>query len=250
MFFCMICSFWGIYCYKKCFLYSQSKGKFDTKFHIETEIDSYSPKLFSENNEEIIIRHFFKDMKNGFFVDVGSYHYKDKSNTYYLEKYLNWSGIAVDANSEFADGYKKYRPRTKFFSYFVSDKSGEIVTFYIVNDKSKSRSDCSSIKGFHHEMVNVPSITLNELLEKSGVKKIDLLTMDIELSEPAALKGFDIKKYRPELVCIEAHKETRDEILKYFENNGYKRLDIYFLYDKRNWYFVEHDKYKKMLINY
>jgi len=62
--------------------------------------------------------------------------------------------------------------------------------------------------------------------------------MDIELSEPPALAGFDIEKYRPELVCIEAHRQVRESILAYFKAHGYVRLDTYFLFDQKNWYFV------------
>ncbi len=32
--------------------------------------------------------------------------------------------------------------------------------------------------------------------------------MDIELSEPKALAGFTIERFKPELVCIEAHPEV------------------------------------------
>jgi len=54
-------------------------------------------KFYSWNNEELIIRDFFADRKGGFFLDIGCVHYRDSSNTYYLEKHLRWSGIAVDA---------------------------------------------------------------------------------------------------------------------------------------------------------
>ena len=45
-------------------------------------------KLYSANNEELIIRHFFNDRRGGVFVDVGSWHWKESSTTYYLEKHL------------------------------------------------------------------------------------------------------------------------------------------------------------------
>ena len=54
-------------------------------------------KLYSQHNEELVIRHFFEDRKDGFFVDVGAFVPIQTSTTYYLEKHLGWSGIAVDA---------------------------------------------------------------------------------------------------------------------------------------------------------
>ena len=71
-----------------------------------------------------------------------------------------------------------------------------------------------------------------------GVTKVDLLSMDIEQGEPAALAGFDIQRFRPELVCIEALPEVSDAILEYFTRHGYRRIERYLEYDKANWYFT------------
>jgi hypothetical protein len=60
--------------------------------------------------------------------------------------------------------------------------------------------------------------------------------MDIEGHEPKALAGFDIERFRPELVCIEAG--NREEIVDYFTQHGYERIEKYLEYDKVNWYFT------------
>ena len=77
------------------------------------------------------------------------------------------------------------------------------------------------------------------MLKRQGVTKIDFLSMDIEGAEPAALAGFDIKKYGVELICIEAHgsKKLENKILKYFEENGYEHIEELKPYDIANWYF-------------
>ena len=61
--------------------------------------------------------------------------------------------------------------------------------------------------------------------------------MDIEQAEPAALAGFDIERYRPELVCIEAGESVREAIAAYFDAHGYERIDAYLSYDPVNWYY-------------
>lgn len=216
---------------------------------LRTELDRYAPKHYSERNEETIIRHFFRDRRAGTFLDVGAYHYKNGSNTYYLEKELGWSGIAVDANGEFARGYQDNRPKTRFFNFFISDKSDEQADFYIVRDPghlTKSTAVPGFVKGRKTEDVKVPTITLNDLLARLAVPGIDFLSLDIELWEPRALAGFDIERYRPELVCVEAHKEVRDRLLDYFTRHGYVRLDLYFLFDQRNWYFAPKSRYQEI----
>ena len=86
--------------------------------------------------------------------------------------------------------------------------------------------------------VDVPTITLNELLDANDVESIDFLSMDIEQGEPAALAGFDIERFRPELVCIEANLNVRERISAYFEEHGYERIDAYLKHDPVNWYFT------------
>ena len=200
-------------------------------------------KLYSQNDEELIIRDFFNDRKGGFFLDVGSYHWEQLSTTYFLEKYLGWSGIAIDAQAGFAEGYKKYRPKTKFFSYAVTDHSGDTLKLYLTGGTSSLDSEWYKFfvrKGDDAKpptAVDVPTITLNDLLERNGVTKIDFLTMDIEGAELPALAGFDIDKYQPELVLIEPTTKTRDPILAYLNQHGYERIDEYLARDKQSWYF-------------
>lgn len=195
-------------------------------------------KLYSQGDEELIIREFFDDRRGGFFVDVGSYHWKELSTTYFLEKHLGWSGIAIDAQSEFAEGYRKFRPRTRFFSYAVTDRSGETLSLYLAWGLSSLDADWlkkAQGKDVKQRTVDVTTITLDDLLAKNQVSKIDFLSMDIEGAEPAALAGFDIEKYRPELVCIESGVDNRDTLLTYFDEHGYERINEEG--DPVNWYF-------------
>lgn len=214
-----------------------------SKCALASDILEHSEKLYSQFNEELIIRDFFNDCKNGFFVDVGCSHYKDASTTYYLEKHLGWSGIAVDALAEFALGYIKNRPNTKFFNFIVTDHSGVIEPFYRVTESTSMSSTNLDIAKQHmkqykvsekYKIVYIPTITLNDLLEKNGISKIDFLSMDIEGGETAALAGFDIERFKPELVCIEGHNEA---YLDYFLRHNYERIEKYSKYDNLNWYF-------------
>ena len=79
----------------------------------------------------------------------------------------------------------------------------------------------------------VPTVTLTKLLDDNGVTSIDFLSMDIEGSEPAALAGFDIERFAPELVCIEMipNPENRKKITEYFEAHGYQRIQRYIEHD-------------------
>jgi FkbM family methyltransferase len=205
------------------------------------EILKTGTKLYSQNKEELVIRDFFKDRREGVFVDVGAWRWRHASTTYYLEKHLGWTGIAIDAQPGLEEGYVQNRPGTKFFQYIVSDESGGKETLYL-------RGPISSTDKEHHKSfegtpeprraVEVEKITLNDLLAREGIERIDFLSMDIEKGEPPALAGFDIERFRPALVCVEAgNPEIQAALTSYFDAHGYERIDAYHEYDWINWYY-------------
>ena len=206
---------------------------------------AYGPQRYSQFAEEWIVRDFFKDRRDGVFVDVGANHYKYSSTTFYLEERLGWSGLAVEPLAQFEAEYRQYRPRTRFLPFFVSDVSDERAKLYVLDEHtvvSSSDRNFTERTGANPREVSVPTITMNDLLAKNGIATFDFLSMDIELSEPKALAGFDIKRFRPELVCIEAHSEVRQQILDYFARNGYVIVGKYLPADDHNLYFTPLDR--------
>ncbi len=208
--------------------------------------------LYSQGREEPIIRHYFQDRRGGVFVDVGCADYEKRSTTYYLEKQLGWTGIGIDALEEFRAGYEQHRPGTRFRSFIVTDHRGTRETFYRIagmlpnssasQDYAAKWAKVAKEQGGAHatgepQPVTVETITLDALLEREGVRHIDFLSMDIEEGEPAALRGFDIDRFEPALVCIETDAATRDFIAAYFARHGYERIERYRAYDELNWYF-------------
>jgi FkbM family methyltransferase len=204
--------------------------------------DRYGSEKSSENTEEWLIRDFFEDARGGTFLDVGSADARVGSNTYFLESQLGWSGIAVDALDEHVASYKKLRPRTKFFSLFVSDHSEQTATMFVSSRFEQYASSAREFTSRHTPDAptarQVPTITLNDLLTAGGITAIDFMSMDIELSEPKALAGFDLARYKPRLVCIEAHPETRQAILNYFALRGYTVVGKYLRLDHINLWFM------------
>jgi FkbM family methyltransferase len=198
----------------------------------------YGTSVHSQYDEELYIRDFFNGKRGGFFVDVGANHYKKFNNTFYLEKALDWSGIAIDALPEFASGYAQHRPRTRFFSFFVSDTSDGRARFWVQGGDHLLSSSEQDVAGAHSTARDVATITLDDLLARAGVQKVDFVSMDIELAEAKALAGFDIRRYRPDLVCIEAHPPVRQAILDYFARNTYVVMGRYLRADTRNLYFT------------
>lgn len=196
--------------------------------------------LYSSHEEELFVRDFFSDKQQGVFVDIGASHYKDRSNTFYLENKLGWSGLAIDPLPEFAADYRRYRPRTKYITMFVSDKSDERAILYV----GKTSLFSSSTKGHTDDFTDVgttidaPTITLDALLAAEGVKAVDFLSIDVELHEPQVLAGFTIDNVKPKLVAVEALPPVRQQVLDYFAAHGYVVVAKYLRADPLNLWFM------------
>jgi FkbM family methyltransferase len=204
--------------------------------------DAYGPDKHSFNVEEWVIRDFFKDKRNGVFVDVGSADARNGSNTFYLESKLGWSGIAVDALSEYGESYKKFRPQTRFYVGFVGDTSQGRITMYVSPTRTESSSFSKPFADFYAtspvQSREVPTVRLTDLLDDAGVTTVNFVSMDIELAEPKALAGFEIERFRPDLVCIEAQPVIRQQLLDYFTGHHYVPVGKYLLADTTNFYFM------------
>jgi FkbM family methyltransferase len=209
--------------------------------------DANGPDKHSLHGEEWIVRDFFQDRRRGFFLDVGANHYERFSNTYFLEVGLGWEGIAVEPMVEFGPDYAAHRPRTRFRSFFVSDVSDEQARLYSLDSAPLVSSGVERFTtqageelrpGEAVQSRDVPTITLDDLLGAEGVERLDFVSMDIELWEPKALAGFDIERFRPDLVCVEANLEVRQDILDYFARHGYVVVARYLRADIWNLYFA------------
>lgn len=201
----------------------------------------YGPGHNSRFGEEWIIRDFFGDQRDGVFVDVGANHYQRESNTYFLETALGWSGLAIEPQSKFAADYQSYRPKTKFISLFVSDTSNRETTLYVPKYDLIASADKAFVEsegGTDVQQLRVNTTTLDDVLERSGIVEIDFLSMDIELHEPAALKGFSINRFLPRLVCVEGHLPVRQQVLDYFAAHEYVLLGKYLRADSMNLWFT------------
>lgn len=208
---------------------------------IERFARKYGPQRHSEHPEEWLIRDFFGDKRGGVFVDVGANDYKTYSNTFFLDTELGWSGIAIEPQTQFEAGYLANRPRTRFRAFAASNASGGEARLFVQPSNLLVTSEDRNFnnrRGDHQTEMVARTITISDLLDAEGLRSIDFLTMDIELSEPQALEGFDIERFKPALACVESHPEVRQQILDYFADHHYTVVAKYLLADPNNLYFM------------
>ena len=182
--------------------------------------DSKPLITYAQNREDIILASFFPDIKEGFYVDVGANHpIGDSVTKMFYEN--GWRGINIEPIKTLHKKLTKDRPEDVNLALGVSSKRG----------KAKfTEFEVDGLSTFSDEMKKV-----------SGKETDD------------ALLGNDWKKYRPEVICIEANHVDHDwrPILT---DNGYTLaffdgLNEYYVEEKsieREAYFREN--YPKMLV--
>jgi len=189
-------------------------------------------RFFSQLGEDCLLGIFFGFKKEGFFIDVGAFDGVYLSNTYAFEQ-LGWSGICIEAFPEYFDLCVKNRPgsqcvqaaclaggrgpvefRTERGGLFSGVKADEGFTASIY------RGQNVPFDGFR--TIRVPSASLDELLDgKTG--EIDFVSIDVEGAELEVLKGFDVERYRPRVLVLEANRpEERQAIDDYLGGRGYR----------------------------
>lgn len=193
-------------------------------------------RYYAQNGEDYILTQFFKNKKEGFFVDVGAFDGVHLSNSYCFEQ-LGWEGICVEPNSYYHDKCKEVRRQTECFNVACvdTDHTGEIEMEFdptglfssAVFDKSqnniKDHYGTIGLEINNIQTVSVKAMTLNDILDKSSYKdkQIDFLSIDVEGLEINVLNGFDLNKYLPTVLLIETSTDkdqtTITEYLKVYD---------------------------------
>jgi FkbM family methyltransferase len=119
--------------------------------------------------------------------------------------------------------------RVTCISKAVSDVSGRTVPFYV----SEEHYGIHSLQPFHetHKFAyEVETTTLDDALKELGVQSVTLLKVDTEGADFLALKGFDVRRYHPELVMVEFMDErtlphfgySHHDMAGYMKERGYE----------------------------
>ena len=92
----------------------------------------FPKKTYSENGEDLFILKYFKNLNEGFYVDIGAYHPFFMSNTQLLFK-KKWKGINIDINPTSIEIFNIARPNDYNINAAVSNKSKKYINYYTKN---------------------------------------------------------------------------------------------------------------------
>ena len=190
--------------------------------------------VFSSDGEDSILEKWLAGIKNGFYIDIGSYKPLSSSNTYsfYLK---GWSGICIDPGIGLIKKYSLIRPRDVFINSAISFgnlKKRKLFYFYKNNPdigtlvKKRVNIQKNLYDRIPNKIFKVKTISVKKLISKITNRQVHFLNIDIEGEENKVIKSFIKHKIYPWCIAVEELGKTCENLsssgLKSFLNkNGY-----------------------------
>ena len=198
-----------------------------------------------------IRENIFTDYKyRGVMIEVGAATPDYISNSYHWRK-NGWRTIAIEPNPYFVDLHKK--EGSEVLPYACSNEDLDNVDFTIIGKLDDSIE--TSFHSFSHISDNcltsqdipkdwkisynnsnkveikISVKKLDTIIKELKLKKIDILTIDVEGNEGKVLEGLNLKKHKPKVIVLE-------NICKFFDFNqllspyGYEHVTTLGDYDE------------------
>ena len=182
---------------------------------------------------------YFNNKKNGYFIEVGAYNGVNKSNTYILEKFFDWSGICVEPNNYYFEILKRSRSciclndcvdgDEKMVDFLCYKTTGGIISENTDNNLITARNKLSKnifseINFLENKIVKKKTKTLLQILNENNAPRIiDFLSLDVEGAETRILENFSFDIYTFKFMMIERPGDYLNNIII---NNGYFKLNL------------------------
>lgn len=184
--------------------------------------------------DKYVNEQFFKNKKNGVFVDIGSYDGVTGSNSLFFEKELEWTGLCVEPMPESYEKLKKERrcsciqgavALTRKKSEFLqipdyADQLSGLIDNYHPTHLQKIRH-CEKLYGNPAKIIEVECYPFNELMDKFGITHIDFLSVDTEGNEYEILSSIDWEKYSIDVITVE-NNYNDPRFQSFLESKGFE----------------------------
>ena len=198
-------------------------------------------KSYSQGSMDLILSQIFKKKINGFYVDVGCQHPIKNNNTYLLYK-RGWRGVNIDLDTVNIDLFNFFRPNDNNINAAISNKI-EVKELFYYHQKSPINTLDQNISSKQNakieKKVKIQTNTLSNILDKIIIKKIDVLSIDVEGYELKVLKGLNFEKYRPDVIIVEyLDPDVKKWEIPYNNIANVMRSEIYNFLVVKNYNFV------------
>ncbi len=205
--------------------------------------DGFIKKSTSQAGEDGIISYILTELRIPLnqctYLDLGANHAKHLSNTYpFYEQGAH--GVLVEANPDLIPELKFYRNSDIIINKCVDTVSGRKVQFSILNGDGLSTPCIDSTDRLIEEnpnlkvekIVEVETISVNDIFEKYFAEAPILMSIDVEGKDLEIMKSIDFDSYRPLIILTEMIEYSvklqigskNKEILDFMLSKGYEEF--------------------------
>ncbi|OAD52136.1 Protein Star [Eufriesea mexicana] len=193
----------------------------------------YNPNYsYNLENPEIEDPSMGQASKNGFFVECGAYDGETRSNTLVLERFLDWSGLLIEADPlNFSKMLQKNRKAYLTPTCLAIEPYPSVNSFLMANnvgrlhepnasDSHLPNSPDVAHSGIH---VSVQCFPFIHLMYALNVTTVNYFSLDIEGHELKVLKTIPFDMINIETLSVEfSHVENgKKELIDFMESKGY-----------------------------
>ena len=175
--------------------------------------------------------------KEGIFVEVGANDGKTGSFTYNLAA-IGWTGINIEPIphlfNECVENHKSHKNVTNL-NCGIGEKNEEVEIYdagTLSTIDEETYSTYKTMDGFknmckENKKYRIQIKKLDNILVENNINKINLLVIDVEGYEEKVLSGFDIEKYKPEIIIIEIGDQKPEFVEVENMREKFKRIRKY-----------------------
>jgi FkbM family methyltransferase len=188
-----------------------------------------------QGQDKYVATKFFPHLRYGVFIDIGAHDGKTYSNTLHFEK-KGWTGICVEPLPSVFKVLKTTRQcicvnaaidivngETNFVSNTGYTEMLSGIEKYYPEKHHARRLKEQRIMGGSTEIIKVPTIRLDTLLEKHGINRVDYLNVDVEGGEYEVIKSIDFNTVDIHVIGFEDnYQENSASIISYLTTKGYQ----------------------------
>lgn len=179
------------------------------------------------------IEEVFNFKKNGFFIEIGAADGLFFSNTYVLEKHLDWKGICIEANPVSFKNLIKNRDSINVNACL--DYTNHEVDFVYSETPYEGLFSGIVDQDTDNKIINPPftlkmqTKTLEQVLDECNAPNvIDFLSIDVEGAEHRIFRDFPFHKYKFLALVIE---RPIAELNRQLQENGYVFVKNFYFYN-------------------
>jgi len=171
---------------------------------------------YAQNGEDIVLDRVFKNISNGFYIDIGAYHPTEDSVT---KLFLNkgWKGINIEPIPQNFSKFVEERKTDINLNIGIAEKKS-VLTFYECTTPlgwstfSEKVMKKHTNSGKKYTKYQIEVITLNQLFDKYIKRKeVQFLKIDAEGFESKIIKGNNWSLNRPIVLVIEKNDYSQWE---------------------------------------